>query len=83
MKSMLITRQSIVKIQLEGTLQCCKNILSVHVMILKCLQTRPLLCPQTGKKGHSSVEDAKATMELYKVVEEEWERELASKSQAS
>lgn len=35
---------------------------------------------QTGKKGHSSVEDARATMELYKVVEEEWERTLASKS---
>ncbi|XP_037310000.2 interferon-stimulated 20 kDa exonuclease-like 2 isoform X2 [Pungitius pungitius] len=33
---------------------------------------------QTGKKGHSSVEDARATMELYKVVEEEWERTLAS-----
>ncbi|XP_071325553.1 interferon-stimulated 20 kDa exonuclease-like 2 isoform X2 [Trachinotus anak] len=38
---------------------------------------------QTGKKGHSSVEDARATMELYKVVEEEWERSLASKQQAS
>ncbi|XP_071766238.1 interferon-stimulated 20 kDa exonuclease-like 2 [Centroberyx gerrardi] len=38
---------------------------------------------QTGKKGHSSVEDAKATMELYRVVEAEWERSLASKSQAS
>uniref|UniRef100_A0A3B5L7T2 Exonuclease domain-containing protein n=1 Tax=Xiphophorus couchianus TaxID=32473 RepID=A0A3B5L7T2_9TELE len=35
---------------------------------------------QTGRKGHSSVEDAKATMELYKVVEEEWERTLASTS---
>ncbi|KAG7469558.1 hypothetical protein MATL_G00130170 [Megalops atlanticus] len=35
---------------------------------------------QVGKKGHSSVEDAKATMELYKVVEVEWERTLASKS---
>ncbi|XP_074540341.1 interferon-stimulated 20 kDa exonuclease-like 2 [Halichoeres trimaculatus] len=35
---------------------------------------------QTGKKGHSSVEDAKATMELYKVVEEEWERTLASRA---
>jgi len=40
------------------------------------------LCPQTGKKGHSSVEDAKATMELYRVVEAEWERKLASRSQA-
>uniref|UniRef100_A0A3Q3VNH1 Exonuclease domain-containing protein n=1 Tax=Mola mola TaxID=94237 RepID=A0A3Q3VNH1_MOLML len=38
---------------------------------------------QTGKKGHSSVEDAKATMELYKVVEVEWEMQLASNSQAS
>ncbi|XP_047453978.1 interferon-stimulated 20 kDa exonuclease-like 2 [Mugil cephalus] len=36
---------------------------------------------QTGRKGHSSVEDARATMELYKVVEVEWERTLASKSQ--
>uniref|UniRef100_A0A671W435 Interferon stimulated exonuclease gene 20-like 2 n=1 Tax=Sparus aurata TaxID=8175 RepID=A0A671W435_SPAAU len=44
---------------------------------------RPLLSPQTGRKGHSSVEDAKATMELYKVVEVEWERELASKSKHS
>ncbi|XP_041842722.1 interferon-stimulated 20 kDa exonuclease-like 2 [Melanotaenia boesemani] len=38
---------------------------------------------QTGKKGHSSVEDAKATMELYKVVEEQWERTLVTKSMAS
>ncbi|XP_058503533.1 interferon-stimulated 20 kDa exonuclease-like 2 [Solea solea] len=36
---------------------------------------------QTGRKGHSSVEDARATMELYKVVEEEWEGTLASKPQ--
>lgn len=34
------------------------------------------LSPQVGKKGHSSVEDARATMELYKVVEEEWEQHL-------
>ncbi|XP_029306597.1 interferon-stimulated 20 kDa exonuclease-like 2 [Cottoperca gobio] len=38
---------------------------------------------QTGRKGHSSVEDARATMELYKVVQEEWEWNLASKAQAS
>ncbi|KAM6112567.1 interferon-stimulated 20 kDa exonuclease-like 2 [Phoenicopterus ruber ruber] len=31
---------------------------------------------QVGKSGHSSVEDARATMELYKVVEVEWERHL-------
>lgn len=34
------------------------------------------LSPQVGKSGHSSVEDARATMELYKVVEEEWEQHL-------
>ncbi|XP_069460749.1 interferon-stimulated 20 kDa exonuclease-like 2 [Ambystoma mexicanum] len=33
---------------------------------------------QVGKNGHSSVEDAKATIELYRIVEDEWERELAS-----
>ncbi|KAM6994417.1 interferon-stimulated 20 kDa exonuclease-like 2 [Tautogolabrus adspersus] len=38
---------------------------------------------QAGRMGHSSVEDAKATMELYKVVEAEWERELAFKSRDS
>ncbi|XP_008047981.1 interferon-stimulated 20 kDa exonuclease-like 2 [Carlito syrichta] len=31
---------------------------------------------QVGKSGHSSVEDAQATMELYKVVEVEWEEHL-------
>lgn len=31
---------------------------------------------QVGKSGHSSVEDARATMKLYKVVEEEWEQHL-------
>ncbi|XP_067879028.1 interferon-stimulated 20 kDa exonuclease-like 2 [Heterodontus francisci] len=30
---------------------------------------------QVGKQGHSSVEDARATMELYKLVEAQWERE--------
>nr|AAI22471.1 Unknown (protein for MGC:154192) [Xenopus laevis] len=33
---------------------------------------------QTGRQGHSSVEDAKTTMELYRVIEVEWERELAA-----
>ncbi|XP_054637909.1 interferon-stimulated 20 kDa exonuclease-like 2 [Dunckerocampus dactyliophorus] len=33
---------------------------------------------QAGCRGHSSVEDARATMELYKVVEDEWEKTLAS-----
>lgn len=35
---------------------------------------------QRGKRGHSSVEDAKATMELYKVVENMWEQKLAALS---
>ncbi|XP_061677159.1 interferon-stimulated 20 kDa exonuclease-like 2 [Syngnathoides biaculeatus] len=34
---------------------------------------------QTGRGGHSSVEDARATMELYKLVEDEWEKTLASR----
>ncbi|NWX82348.1 AEN nuclease, partial [Nothoprocta pentlandii] len=33
---------------------------------------------QVGCKGHSSVEDAQTTMELYRLVEVEWEEELAS-----
>lgn len=34
-------------------------------------------CPQqVGKSGHCSVEDARTTMELYKVVEAEWEQHL-------
>lgn len=32
---------------------------------------------QVGKSGHSSVEDAQATMELYKLVEVDWEQCLA------
>ncbi|XP_051922328.1 interferon-stimulated 20 kDa exonuclease-like 2 [Hippocampus zosterae] len=32
---------------------------------------------QMGRGGHSSVEDARATMELYKLVEDEWEKKLA------
>nr|KAF6396863.1 interferon stimulated exonuclease protein 20 like 2 [Rousettus aegyptiacus] len=32
---------------------------------------------QVGKSGHSSVEDAQATMELYKLVEVDWEQRLA------
>ncbi|XP_037681635.1 interferon-stimulated 20 kDa exonuclease-like 2 [Choloepus didactylus] len=47
-------------------------------MSLKCL-TKKLLNRdiQVGKSGHSSVEDAQATMELYKLVEVEWEQYLA------
>ncbi|XP_022062113.1 interferon-stimulated 20 kDa exonuclease-like 2 [Acanthochromis polyacanthus] len=38
---------------------------------------------QTGKRGHSSVEDARASMALYKVVEAEWEGKLSYKSHTS
>lgn len=37
----------------------------------------PFLLDQVGKSGHSSVEDAQATMELYKLVEVDWEQRLA------
>ncbi|CAM4636936.1 unnamed protein product [Caretta caretta] len=33
---------------------------------------------QVGQKGHSSVEDARTSMELYRLVEVQWEQELAS-----
>ncbi|XP_050823370.1 apoptosis-enhancing nuclease [Gopherus flavomarginatus] len=33
---------------------------------------------QVGQKGHSSVEDARTSMELYRLVEMQWEQELAS-----
>lgn len=32
---------------------------------------------QVGCKGHSSVEDAQTAMELYRLVEVQWEKELA------
>ncbi|XP_031719117.1 apoptosis-enhancing nuclease [Anarrhichthys ocellatus] len=34
---------------------------------------------QVGRRGHCSVEDALASLDLYKLVEGEWERELQSK----
>lgn len=51
-----------------------KNRLSVFSTEKLCLRF------QTGKRGHSSVEDAKATMELYKVVENAWEQKLTALS---
>uniref|UniRef100_A0A8C9F3N6 Interferon stimulated exonuclease gene 20 like 2 n=1 Tax=Pavo cristatus TaxID=9049 RepID=A0A8C9F3N6_PAVCR len=36
---------------------------------------------QVGKSGHSSVEDARTTMELYKIVEAEWEQHLMLNSE--
>ncbi|XP_075753171.1 apoptosis-enhancing nuclease isoform X2 [Pelodiscus sinensis] len=38
---------------------------------------------QVGQKGHSSVEDARTSMELYRLVEVQWEQELASSLPAS
>lgn len=39
-------------------------------------------CPQqVGKNGHCSVEDARSTMELYKIVEAEWEQHLMLNSE--
>uniref|UniRef100_A0AAY4AZH2 Exonuclease domain-containing protein n=1 Tax=Denticeps clupeoides TaxID=299321 RepID=A0AAY4AZH2_9TELE len=35
---------------------------------------------QDGKGGHCSVEDAQATLDLYKLVEEQWEQIMASRS---
>lgn len=32
--------------------------------------------PQVGHRGHCSVEDARAALDLYKLVEGEWERDL-------
>uniref|UniRef100_A0A8C6M027 Interferon stimulated exonuclease gene n=1 Tax=Nothobranchius furzeri TaxID=105023 RepID=A0A8C6M027_NOTFU len=34
---------------------------------------------QAGRKGHCSVEDAQAALDLYKLVEGEWEQELQRK----
>ncbi|GAA6215275.1 apoptosis-enhancing nuclease-like [Lates japonicus] len=34
---------------------------------------------QVGKRGHCSVEDAQAALDLYKLVEGEWEQELQNK----
>lgn len=34
---------------------------------------------QVGRRGHCSVEDAQAALDLYKLVEGEWERELQNK----
>ncbi|XP_048784969.1 interferon-stimulated 20 kDa exonuclease-like 2 [Lagopus muta] len=36
---------------------------------------------QVGKSGHCSVEDARTTMELYKIVEAEWEQHLILNSE--
>lgn len=33
---------------------------------------------QAGRRGHCSVEDARAALDLYKLVEGEWEEQLQS-----
>lgn len=37
---------------------------------------------QVGRRGHCSVEDAQAALDLYKLVEGEWEQELQNKLRA-
>lgn len=49
-----------------------KRLLSLKVLACKLLNRRI----QVGRKGHSSVEDALAALDLYKLVEVEWEQEL-------
>lgn len=39
-------------------------------------------CPQVGHQGHSSVEDAMTAMELYKLVEVQWEQQEADNAKA-
>lgn len=57
---------------IRGAFSC-----SASVRVVPWAVPTPRLCPQqVGKNGHSSVEDARATMELYKVVEAEWEQHL-------
>lgn len=34
---------------------------------------------QVGRRGHCSVEDARAALDLYKLVEGEWEQELQNR----
>ncbi|KTF91809.1 hypothetical protein cypCar_00013164 [Cyprinus carpio] len=38
---------------------------------------------QSGKMGHCSVEDARAAMDLYKLVEDQWEKDILSRDHAS
>ncbi|XP_055452595.1 interferon-stimulated 20 kDa exonuclease-like 2 [Psammomys obesus] len=53
---------------------CPENVTLSLKNLTKKLLSRDI---QAGKNGHSSVEDAQATMELYKLVEVEWEQHLA------
>ncbi|OBS65182.1 hypothetical protein A6R68_06298 [Neotoma lepida] len=53
---------------------CPENVTLSLKHLTKKLLSRDI---QAGQSGHSSVEDAQATMELYKLVEVEWEQHLA------
>ncbi|XP_040895310.1 apoptosis-enhancing nuclease [Toxotes jaculatrix] len=48
---------------------------SLRILASKLLNRRI----QVGKRGHCSVEDARAALDLYKLVEGEWEQELQNK----
>ncbi|XP_071348164.1 apoptosis-enhancing nuclease [Trachinotus anak] len=48
---------------------------SLKILASKLLNRRI----QVGKRGHCSVEDARAALDLYKLVEGEWEQELQNK----
>ncbi|XP_047453092.1 apoptosis-enhancing nuclease [Mugil cephalus] len=52
-----------------------KRCASLKILSSKLLNRRI----QAGKSGHCSVEDARAALDLYKLVEGEWERELQDK----
>uniref|UniRef100_A0A665TCY6 Interferon stimulated exonuclease gene n=1 Tax=Echeneis naucrates TaxID=173247 RepID=A0A665TCY6_ECHNA len=50
---------------------------SLKMLASKLLNRR--IQVRTGKRGHCSVEDAQAALDLYKLVEGEWEQELQNK----
>uniref|UniRef100_UPI0037E895EF apoptosis-enhancing nuclease n=1 Tax=Semicossyphus pulcher TaxID=241346 RepID=UPI0037E895EF len=53
---------------------------SRHCVSLKFLSNKLLNRKiQVGRRGHCSVEDARAALDLYKLVEGEWEQELQDK----
>lgn len=52
--------------------ECCP---SLKILACKLLNRRI----QAGRRGHCSVEDAQAALDLYKLVEGEWEQELQNK----
>lgn len=59
--------------QLCGVSDC--NVISLFGRLMLCFLS------QVGRRGHCSVEDAHAALDLYKLVEGEWERELQDELQ--